>query len=164
MSDAYAPSESFHPRPALNTVAGWVLYGLAVFFALVAVTGLFYDLLKIVTGDTGAAQLALVLLLQPLRIGVLALWGTVCLGGARDLLWPEQYGREVQARAFLREIYDAHGLGSVRDLEAGGDFADLPSHDLTDVYRNLDRDAYPDRFRDLLGAVKERVEEATRLT
>jgi len=69
----------------------------------------------------------------------------------------ERFGTDVLARQMLVEAYRTHRLAE-RDPGEPGAFAGHDAKDLVDALQNLDREAYPERWAQLLSAVKAHVE------
>ena len=157
--DAFQAPESAPPTRLLATVAGLVMLGIAGVLAL----GL---LLEVALGALGVfafleqpAGIVAHLIGVLWRAGVLAVLTAGFYVGGRGLLWPEAYGAEVHSRGVVRSIYDQERLGDRDDLGAPGDYyGPMAPSALADVYRNISRQAHPERFRQVLAAIKAAVE------
>lgn len=155
--DAFQPPASPTTSDGASTarlarrVVGGVLIVLGAGFGLWTLLALGIDLLRLGSGNPGAI--------------VSVFTHLICLGmpciflvsSGLAIAEPERFGTDVLAKQMLHDAYRTHGLA---DREAGdaGAFAEHDAVALVDALQNLDREAYPARWAQLLAAVKAHVE------
>ncbi|MBX2801079.1 MAG: hypothetical protein KTR31_25590 [Myxococcales bacterium] len=161
MSDAYQPPAT----PPSGSSGGQAVLGVLL-LGISAVCGSIATLrflgavatLAAAWGDLHMGSWLCVLSEVALSIGLFGGGAIASFEGGRALIWPATHGMEVRAKAVLWEIHEAQGLAS-RQLPDPGPYEHASARDLADVASNIDAAAHPERYRQLLAAIRAKVAE-----
>lgn len=112
------------------------------------------------SADAGSAASILVSLV--FTTALLGLLSMFLFQRSRALEDPQRHSVAALSRTELERVYEVEQLAQKRKEElaaTAGDYRTMSSKELLDVYRNIDRERVPERFGELLRAMKACVED-----
>jgi hypothetical protein len=140
---------------------GQVVKVLGVLLGVLAVGAVVWDVVSPdVVGGTAAGQAGMRVggvigvVLRTLVLGALAFW---LYGKGKALQSPATHGAEAMTRRELEEIVARHADLAVDMTIPSSMYASTADAELAEIYGTMDKNAAPERFRELIGEIRRRV-------